>query len=738
MINSGDEFSMSASGGTIYYTFDGSDPRLPDGEANPEALSTASGPSTDIILIQKGSTWNYLDDGSDQGTAWTGLQSNDNSWESGPAQLGYGDGDENTVLSFGPDANNKYPTTYFRHVFNLTEPSQFTALSASLMRDDGAIVYLNGTEIIRSNMSIGTVTYLTPASGRVSGGGESTYYLTTDIDTSILVTGDNIVAVEIHQVDAASSDISFDFELTTTTDSGGVSTKTPIEYSTHVQSRVLEDGKWSAMNQATFGVGDIVGSLRISELMYHPAVDPNSEFIELKNIGTETINLNLIEFANGIDFVFPNIDLAGNDKIVVVRNTAAFEAAYPDFNGVIAGQYTGSLDNDGDRILLQDAIGTVVHDFKFRDGWYGITDGGGFTLTVIDPNNTDLVLYGEKDAWRASTNKGGSPGVGDIGPNPGDIVINEVLAHSDDSPNDWIELYNVSEIDIYIGGWYLSDNNDDDPNLMKYRIDDDTIIAANGYAVFTQDQHFIGAFALSENGDKVCLSSAVGDQLTGYREVESFGASEVDVTLGRHYKASTDTYNFVAMASPTMGTANAYPKVGLIVISKIMYHPPIGGSYDDDEYEFIELYNISGSTVILEEYDAELNVTVMWQFSDGIDYIFPLGTTIDPNERLIIARNIAAFAERYGYSAGVFGPFANETNLSNSGERLQLAKPGDTDAFGVRQYIRIDRVTYSDGSHPVGDDPWPTTPDGGGDFLKRKTLTDYGNDPANWQPFLAL
>ena len=64
---------------------------------------------------------------------------------------------------------------------------------------------------------------------------------------------------------------------------------------------------------------------------------------------------------------------------------------------------------------------------------------------------------------------------------------------------------------------------------------------------------------------------------------------------------------------------------------------------------------------------------------------------------------------------------------------MQLAKPGDTDAAGTRYYIRVDRVNYSDGSHPVGDDPWPTTADGGGYALERINLGEYGNDVANWQ-----
>jgi hypothetical protein len=82
----------------------------------------------------------------------------------------------------------------------------------------------------------------------------------------------------------------------------------------------------------------------------------------------------------------------------------------------------------------------------------------------------------------------------------------------------------------------------------------------------------------------------------------------------------------------------------------------------------------------------------------------------------------------------IFGPY--DGNLSNSGETLELSMPGDVDNEGVRHYIRIDRVNYSDGSHPEncpgGADLWPLEADGGGMALTRKIPTDYGNDCDNW------
>ena len=78
--------------------------------------------SADQVFVDTESTWRYLDDGSNQGTAWQALGFNDNGWEQGPAELGYGDGDEATEVGFGGDEGNKFATTYFRHAFTVTNP----------------------------------------------------------------------------------------------------------------------------------------------------------------------------------------------------------------------------------------------------------------------------------------------------------------------------------------------------------------------------------------------------------------------------------------------------------------------------------------------------------------------------------------------------------------------------------------------------------------------------------------
>lgn len=167
-----------------------------------------------VTLISTGSVWRYLENGSDQGTNWIRKNFDDTSWRSGPAQLGYGDGDEATLVSYGPDPNDKYITTYFRHSFAVQDASLFTNLNIRLLRDDGAVVYLNGEEIWRSNMPTNeTIQFMTRASSAVGGTDEATFrsFIT---NASLLANGLNVLAVEIHQVNNTnSSDISFDLEL---------------------------------------------------------------------------------------------------------------------------------------------------------------------------------------------------------------------------------------------------------------------------------------------------------------------------------------------------------------------------------------------------------------------------------------------------------------------------------------------------------------------------------------------
>ena len=520
---------------------------------------------------------------------------------------------------------------------------------------------------------------------------------------------------------------------------GGVNTASALLYnsgiylneSSIIKARVRSGGVWSALNEAVFAVGGVAESLRVTEIMYHPA-DPNEEFIELRNVGAESVNLNLVSFTDGIRFTFGSLEVGPGEYVVVVSNQQRFGERYPAFGGVIAGEYEGNLANGGERIELVDAAGTVIQSFTYKDGWYDITDGDGFSLTIVDAYGVNLDDWGVKSGWRPSGRVGGSPGYDDGGlvPEPGSVVINEVLAHSHGTGPDWVELHNTTGETVNIGGWYLSDSDRDDPNLMKYRIGEGTVIEPNGFVVFYEDDHFGNlldegcdeVFALSENGDTVYLRSGEGGVLTGYTEDEDFGASASDVAFGRYYKSALDGgVNFVAMSENTPGEANGYPKVGPVVISEVMYHPAV-----NNDAEYVEIVNVSGRNVAL--WDPLTGGR--WRLSDGagFEFIVPVEYVMKAGERVLFVKSKAAFyAEGYTVEAGVEIFEWGAGSLGNGGDRVQLSMPGDVDGGGVRQYIRVDRVVYEDGV------PWPIEADGGGASLERKVLEDYGNDVINWQ-----
>ena len=165
-----------------------------------------------MSLVDLESEWAYSDSGDDLGSDWTAADYDASAWATGAAELGYGDGDETTVVSYGDNSSDKHITTYFRHTFDFEGEggSNLDGL-LRLRRDDGAVVYLNGVEIARSNMADGAVTSETLALSEIVGGNESNLY---EYPVALNVNnGVNVLAVEIHQVAATSSDISFDAEL---------------------------------------------------------------------------------------------------------------------------------------------------------------------------------------------------------------------------------------------------------------------------------------------------------------------------------------------------------------------------------------------------------------------------------------------------------------------------------------------------------------------------------------------
>lgn len=163
--------------------------------------------------VPSGSMWRYLANGIYPGPIWTTLAFNDAAWPSGPAELGFADSPA-TVINPNPDAN-RHTAYYFRHHFAVANAGAYSNLLVRLRRDDGAVVYLNGTEIMRSRMPGGTISSNTLATGIVDNLEEDGYFETNSaFAAQSLVSGENVIAVEVHQnTIATAGDLSFDLEL---------------------------------------------------------------------------------------------------------------------------------------------------------------------------------------------------------------------------------------------------------------------------------------------------------------------------------------------------------------------------------------------------------------------------------------------------------------------------------------------------------------------------------------------
>lgn len=158
------------------------------------------------------SSWKYHDKGIDlKDSSWTAINYNDSAWAFGDGIFGYGDNNQTTTLDYGTDAAHKRTTYYLRHIFKVENHTQYDSLLFDVMRDDGAIVYVNGTEAFRMNMPTGNIGYNTYASSTVNDADEKTYYRAKT--ANLLKDGINVIAVELHQASASSSDLSFDMSV---------------------------------------------------------------------------------------------------------------------------------------------------------------------------------------------------------------------------------------------------------------------------------------------------------------------------------------------------------------------------------------------------------------------------------------------------------------------------------------------------------------------------------------------
>jgi uncharacterized repeat protein (TIGR01451 family) len=357
-----------------------------------------------FTFVAAGSSWKYLDNGSEQGVAWRALIFDDHNWSSGPAQLGYGDGDENTEVGFGGNPTAKFITTYFRKSFVLEDATKLTNAVVHLLRDDGAAVYLNGTQVIRSNLAV-NATSTTPAVASIADEEETTFF-SSRINSTLLQTGTNVLAVEVHQSSATSSDISFDLALTAEVRVAAVRPS----FIQIPESQLALVGDTVVFNVAMTGTPPLSYRWRF-----------NSSFIASSQPQTSTLTLTNVQLTNAGSYtvlVTNNANtvgvLSGRAALIVMTDSDgdrmgdAWENEY-GFKSNDASDADGDADEDGTSNREEFLAGTNPRDpgsFLKIDSIAALTNSISLGFTAVS-NRSYSVLYREHPAsasWQRLTN----------------------------------------------------------------------------------------------------------------------------------------------------------------------------------------------------------------------------------------------------------------------------------------------------------------------------------------------
>ena len=514
-----------------------------------------------------------------------------------------------------------------------------------------------------------------------------------------------------------------------------------VEYGPQIENLSIgrQSGKWRLLATPTPGTPNggqaTLGSamnLRVNEWMAAPS--SGADWFELYNLDSPPVQV------SGL-YVSDDPSVAGR------TNTQFAPLSFIGGGRWLTLVADGQVSQGGDHVNFSlDAAGETLTLYASD---LTVIDSVAFAVQTTDvsqgrlPDGSDTIMNFPSSA---------SPDASNYLP-LSNVIINEVLTHTDSPLEDAIELYNPTLNSLDLSGWYLSDS---DQDFRKFRFPSGTVLSPDGFLVLYEDQFNGGTGSLvpftfnSAQGDSAYLSQAdASDHLTGYRTSVTFGSAANGVSFGR-YPTSVGT-QFVAMDHRTFGhdtpadvtdfrlgtgLSNAAALVGPVVIDEIMYHPPDIDASDNAADEFIKLHNRSAADVALYDPGHRENT---WQLRQAVDFEFPSNTSIPAGGYLLVVSfdpqadpaALAAFRNVYGITnvVPIVGPYRGK--LANSTANLELLRP-DTpqqpphpDA-GFVPYILVEQVQYADTA------PWPPSADGVGNSLHRILSDSYANDPTNW------
>ena len=821
----------------------------PNPAPNGAAASITNITTVAVSLLDITNIWRYDNSGADLGVTWYPNAFNDSAWSNGAGLFGF----ETTPAEYpypfrttipAPNQTGGHLTVYYRAHFNWGGSLANVSLVSTNFVDDGAVYYLNGVKVGSLRMPT-SFTYTTLATNQPNEGVPEILAF----PTGSLVTGDNVMAVEMHQTASTSSDDVFGMQLNAVQSTTNVIPATPTgvpvvlneilarNHSVTNASGATPD--WvelfntstNPVNLADLSLSDDPSAPR--KFVFTPgATIPPGDFLIVYCDDNAPVAANNTGFAlnasGGALFVFNRLANGGGlvDSVAFGLQAADFSIGRtPDSSGAWALNVPtpGAFNTAA---ALSTAAGLTINEWMASNpngpDWFELcnlspypvslgglfftkdlsvptesaipplsfigTGANGFIQFIADKNPgadhvnfklaksglslglftaaamVDAITFGPQTSGISegrfpdgATNRvffsNPTPAASNFLPLPG-LVVNEVLAHAAPPLEDAVEFYNSTAVPLNIGGWFISNSRDD---FKKYRIANNTTIPANGFKVFYEFQFNPTNSASTPftfdpaHGDHVYLSQADdAGNLTGFRAEVDFGAAPAGVSFGNYVNSAGES-DFVAMSALSFGAANPatldqfragtgapnpYPAVGPVGFNEIMFNPPPNGVEDNIQDEFIELQNLSDSSVPLFD---PADPTDTWQIKGGVSFSFPQNVTLLAGQSLLAVSfdpqldpiALAEFRTRYMVSTnvGIFGPYGG--HLANGGESLALYKPGSPlmapapDA-GFVPYILIEQINYLPAA------PWPAGASGTGASLQRLIGAGYGNDPTNW------
>jgi len=694
----------------------------------------------DSLVIPKESSWKYSDTGVDLGTSWRNADFSDTNWKSGPAELGYGDGDEKTVISYGGDANNKYISSYFRKSFVLNNKLKVSGLTLLLKCDDGAVVYLNGNEIQRYNMPTGAIGFGTTAVSSIIGADESDFH-TFSIGSEFLVNGNNVVEVEVHQNVATSGDVSFDMALSATMTGSANYLSTAKELIVNTQTAVnitavfQGDGKCILPAEISgvmtlqkscspYLVPENVHITSTGKLIIEPGVElwmsdgvSISSLGPVKAIGTKTEPVVFKSNPQSINKKWGNISINNaNDTVwfknVIIENSSQGPNPVRDIAAIAVSNSTVVFDNITAENVYKNPINvyncqTTLINSRLHSDYAGCDELNVKRGKILISNcefignsgfDSDAIDFGEMANGNATVKNsyfhdmdGFNSDAVDLGDHAKNVIIDGIVVYNMQDKGVSIGQQSSAKItnSVFINcgmGAGMKDSSSVSIDHCTYY--------GNFYALANYQKH------PGDAGSNLVVTNSIlsNSYESGYFSDEysaiSISNSSDDTELlpaGKNNLnvnplfTNTAIYDFALLSgSPLIGAATngsigANLKLPALPFSAMISEIAYITEPGTEDLEFLGLYNPGDSRIQLDS----------CQFASGISYTFPIGASIGAKEKIYVTSN-AASAFWNGRGAVVYQ--WESGHLSDGGEKVQLVN-----RFGKV----IDQVIYDIKA------PWP-------------------------------